>query len=239
MSDTTPESNPENLELSESPVPQSEYNPNHEKNIKLTWKLTTLLQFASFMSPLFISFFMIMVSIINNKVIKGLIYLFGLTLITSLNYLLKILINKTVSKNASAMCSILPDPFTKINDKKNPLESPNYSATAISYTATYLIFPMVINNKINPALLTIMLSLLVINCSVEYFNNCADVSSLILGISLGVSFAMIYYGIIASSSKENEKLLFFTENLGNNAQQCELKNQQYRCNVYRNGHLIG
>lgn len=220
-----------------SSTQENQANTPLEDKITLNWSLTTLLQFASFMSPLLISFFMIMISIINNKVIKGLIYLFGLTIVTYLNYLLKILINKSVLPGASSMCGMLPDPFTRIQDNKE-LISPNYSSTAISYTGTYLIFPMVINNKINPALLTIMLSLLVINCGVEYSNNCADLSSLILGISVGVSFAMIYYGIIASSSKENEKLLFFTENLGNNAQQCELKNQKYKCNVYQNGHLI-
>ena len=55
----------------------------------LTFSLTNIMKFMSYLSPLLITFFMIMYSILTNNIAKGLIFMAGLVIITFINYLLK------------------------------------------------------------------------------------------------------------------------------------------------------
>ena len=55
----------------------------------LTFSLTNIMKFLSYMAPFLISFFMIMFSILTGSIVKGLLFISGLLIVTFMNYLLK------------------------------------------------------------------------------------------------------------------------------------------------------
>ena len=78
----------------------------------ITFSLTNLVGFLTLLSPFLLTFFIIMLSIVNNNIIKGLLFLMGLVIICYIVSLLKYTETKTKSISKS-FCNILPYPFTK------------------------------------------------------------------------------------------------------------------------------
>mgnify|MGYP000667442090 CR=1 FL=1 len=93
------------------------------------------------MSPLLISFFMIMYSILTNNIIKGLVFVVGVTIVTFFNYILKNMLKNPQTPLASPFCNVLPAPFT-VSKENNIYNSPSLSSTIIGFTTGFLIFPM-------------------------------------------------------------------------------------------------
>ena len=184
------------------------------------------------MSPLLITFFMIMTSILTNNIVKGLIFTMGIVIITFINYLLKNLLQSKQSILASPFCNIVPSPFTVQNDA-GIYDSPSLSSTIIGYTTAYLIFPMKMNNQLNPSLITFLLVLLVINGTVENSDKCTTIGGVVLGSSVGILFGILYYSLIKISGNEN--LAYFSEVISNNTTCSKPSKQQFRCTVYKNG----
>ena len=118
--------------------------PSHIRPVSFT--LTNLLKYASIMSPLLITFCIIMISIFNNNIVKGLIFITGILFLTFLNYILKNILKEKQSYLASFYCNLLPSPFTAGNSATDIYSSPGYSSTIIGYASSYLIFPMISNN---------------------------------------------------------------------------------------------
>ena len=102
----------------------------------LTFSLTNILKFMSYLSPLLITFFMIMYSILTNNIVKGLIFMSGLVIITFINYLLKNTIKSPQSDLASPFCNTLPAPFT-FRSENNIFNSPSTSSTIIAFAALF------------------------------------------------------------------------------------------------------
>lgn len=192
--------------------------------VRLTF--TNLLTFMSFMSPFFVAFFMLLYSIINNNIIKALIYLSGLLIVTFINYILKTILKEKLDISASPMCKIMPAPFSLIRGT-DIYVSPSLNNTILAYTFSYLVFPMIINNDINPALLIFLSIFLLVNATVEYMMKCISLSGLFLGIIIGALFGILYYVLLhISGAKE---LAYFTH-IDSNAVQCSKpKKQKFKC----------
>jgi hypothetical protein len=195
----------------------------------MTISLTNLLKYISLMSPLLLIFFMVTVSIFNNVLIKGLLFSFGVVIITFLNYLLKNTLKEKQSSIASTMCNLLPEPFTLYSDG-NIFSSPSLNSTVIAYTASYLIFPMKLNNQLNPSLATFLLALLGVNAMVELQDKCTSVGGIMLGVVVGVLFGIIYYSVIALSG--NKDLAYFSEVLSNDVKCGKPSEQRFKCVTY-------
>lgn len=199
----------------------------------MTITFTNLMKYISLMSPLLIIFFIIMISIFNNTLLKGLIFTFGLAIVTFFNYILKNLLKEKQSPLASSMCNILPQPFTVISDG-NVFSSPGLSSSIIGYTLSYLVFPMKVNNQVNPALVTFLLALLGINGMIEIHDHCTSVGGVILGAVVGVVFGLIYYSIIAMTGYK--ELAYFSEIISNNTKCSKPSEQKFKCvTYYRSG----
>ena len=201
----------------------------------ITMTPTTLFNYLSLMSPFLISFFMLMLSIFNNTIAKGLIFLIGTVLVTFINYILKNILREKQGIDASPFCNILPEPFT-IKRSEMIYSSPGLSTTIIAFTAAYLIFPMVINNENNPALITFLAALLGINSATEYNMKCTSIQGIILGIVVGILFGVLYYGILAGSG--NKKLAYFSELQSNSTQCRKPNNQKFKCVTYKRGERV-
>lgn len=202
----------------------------------ITFTLTNLLTFLSIMSPFLLTFFMVMLSIINNAIIKGLLFLIGLVIVSFLTYLIKSLLREKQSSLASPICNILPMPFIRkgnIGLQGVIFSSPITSSTLLAYIGSYLIFPMYINNDVNNALLITLVALFVTNATTELSNNCGTIGGVVLGSLIGITFGMLYYGMIAASG--NKDLAYFSE-IKSSAEGCKKpSDQKFKCVTYKRG----
>ena len=187
---------------------------------------SNLIKLIAFMSPFLVIFFMILISIFNNNVVKGLIFSIGLVIITFINYLLKSILQDTQSNDASPFCNIFPFPFTLDKDGEYYI-SPGLSTTIIGYLMGYLIFPMAINNELNPSLITFLFVLLIFNVSAEFISKCVNFGGILLGTILGITFGILYYGIVSSGGYK--ELAYFNE-VSSNAVKCgKPRNTIFKC----------
>lgn len=192
--------------------------------VRLTF--SNLLTFLSFMSPFFVAFFMLLYSIINNNLVKALIYLSGLLIVTFINYILKTILKEKLVLTASPLCKILPAPFSLMRGT-DVYVSPSLNTTVLAYTFAYLVFPMTINNDINPSLLIFLTAFLLINATVEFMMKCISVSGILFGVAVGASFGILYYVLLHISGAKD--LAYFTHIDSNNIQCSKPKKQKFKC----------
>lgn len=196
----------------------------HSSNLSFTY--TNLIKLIAFMSPFLVIFLMILISVFNNTVVKGLIFSIGLLIITFINYLLKSILKDIQITEASPFCNIFPFPFT-IKENSDIYISPGLSTTIIGYLMGYLIFPMKINNELNPSLIIFLFALLIFNVTAEYFGKCVNFGGIILGTILGISFGILYYGLISVGGYK--ELAYFNE-VSSNAVKCgKPSNKIFKC----------
>lgn len=183
----------------------------------LTFSLTNITKFLSYMAPFLISFFMIMFSILTGSIVKGLLFISGLLIVTFMNYLLKNSLKSLQDPLASPFCNSLPAPFT-LRAGEHIFNSPSTSSTIIAFTLAYLAYPMILKPiNMNPVLIAFLVALIGINGAVEVQDRCTNVSGIFLGSLVGILFGIIFFSLVKMSG--NESLAFFTEQ-GSNGIQC-------------------
>ena len=183
----------------------------------LTFSLTNIMKFLSYMAPFLISFFMIMFSILTGSIVKGLLFISGLLIVTFMNYLLKNSLKSLQDPLPSPLCNSLPAPFT-LRAGEHIFNSPSTSSTIIAFTLAYLAYPMILKPiNMNPVLIAFLVALIGINGAVEVQDRCTNVSGIFLGSLVGILFGIIFFSLVKMSG--NESLAFFTEQ-GSNGIQC-------------------
>ena len=197
-----------------------------DKPIAITMSLSNVFKFLSFMSPFLIIFFMIMYSLLNNTLVKGLLFIAGILIVTFINNILKTSLKSLQSPMASPFCNVLPNPFTVKGDN-NVFDSPSLNSTLIGFTTSMLLFPMYQSKTLNAPLLVFLISLLCINGAVEVHANCTKPVGIILGTIVGVLFGILYYAAIKLSG--NDELAYFSEESSNNIQCSKPSKQQFKC----------
>lgn len=183
----------------------------------LTFSLTNIMKFLSYMAPFLISFFMVMFSILTGSIVKGLLFISGLLIVTFMNYLLKNSLKSLQDPLASPLCNSLPAPFT-LRAGEHIFNSPSTSSTIIAFTLAYLAYPMILKPmNMNPVLIAFLVALIGINGAVEVQDRCTNMSGIFLGSLVGILFGIIFFSLVKMSG--NESLAFFTEQ-GSNGIQC-------------------
>ena len=203
---------------------------------QIPMSLTNLFQYISFTAPILVIFFITLFSIMQNNLEKGLIFNMGIVILSTLVYILKNVLKNKQSASASPFCNILPAPFTvfgEVKDNKYIFDAPSMSSAIVSFSSTYLIYPMINNNQHNFALLLFLIGITSINVFVEYHQKCSDVMGLVLGILLGIIFGIVYYSILYMSNKTN--LVYFSDPISNNVQCSKPSKQNFKCEVYKDG----
>ena len=193
----------------------------------LTFSLTNIMKFLSYMAPFLISFFMVMFSILTGSIVKGLLFISGLLIVTFMNYLLKNSLKSLQDPLASPFCNSLPAPFT-LRAGEHIFNSPSTSSTIIAFTLAYLAYPMILKPiNMNPVLIAFLVALIGINGAVEVQDRCTNVSGIFLGSLVGILFGIIFFSLVKMSG--NESLAFFTEQ-GSNGIQCSKPGKtQFKC----------
>ena len=166
----------------------------------------------------------------------------GIVLISSIVYILKHLLKNKQDSKANPFCNVLPSPFTiRIHDNTNHTDyyydSPSFSSSVLAFSATYLIYPMIIMNQQNVSLLVIAISLVLINAVTEVIYKCSGLFGVILGMLIGIIFAILYYSLLMSSD-HTSKYLYFADKESNNAQCSKPGTQNFKCSLYKNGIAI-
>jgi len=206
--------------------------PHPQLNGPVPMTLTNLFQYISFTAPILVIFFITLFSIMQNNLEKGLIFNMGIVILSTLVYILKNVIKNKQSEDASPFCNIIPGPFTVVSDG-NVFDAPSMSTSILSFSSTYLIYPMLNNNQHNYALLVFLIGITSINAAVEYNQRCSDIMGIVFGILLGIIFAIVYYNILYMSKKSN--LVYFSDPISNNVQCSKPTKQNFKCEVYKDG----
>jgi len=193
---------------------------------------TNLFQYISFSAPVLVIFFITLLSIMQNNFEKGLIFNMGIVILSGMVILIKNTIRNQQSQEASPFCNIMPSPF---NIVANCIiyDMPSLSTSLLSFSSTYLIYPMLINNQQNYALLLSLLGITGINAVVEWHQKCSNIWGVLLGVGLGIVWGIAYYSLLYASNKSN--LVYFSDTISNNVQCSKPSKQNFKCEFYKDG----
>jgi hypothetical protein len=194
---------------------------------------SNIFHFFSTISAFLLIFFMLSISIFNFD-LKGLLYLGGILITTILNIgFMNQLGNQRDMQNETAVCNLFNFPIG------NPAyNSPSLNSVLISFTATYLILPMIMNNTPNYPVCLFMFSLFGIDGFSKIKNKCTPPSGVLLGGCFGFLAAAGWFAIWNHGGFKS--LLYYSEtNMGRNNEVCSRPSKQkFKCSVYKNGELI-
>jgi hypothetical protein len=113
-----------------------------------------------------------------------------------------------------------------------------FSAFVFAFTIMYLSIPMFINNSVNYWVFSGLIIYFFLDIFIKMYKGCViKAGELFLNILTGlVSSAVIVISMYGGGSS---KYLFFNETQSNKEVCTMPKNQTFKCNVYKNGELIG
>ncbi len=191
--------------------------------------ISNLLKFLSLFSPLFIGFFMLMLTLFNQDV-KGLIYLAGIMMALVANIVIQYIIQDEPDPNRELFCDL----FSPIS--LSPYTSPSTSSLFIAFTIAYLLLPMKYNNNMNYGVILFLLFMFAIDAYVKTYSKCSSISGSIIGGLAGFLFGCIWYAIFHATGYDS--LLYFDTYSSNRVFCAKPSKQSFKCSVYKNGKII-
>ena len=195
--------------------------------IELTF--SNFAQLFSAISPMLLSFFLVMTSIFNQD-LKGMVYLAGVLIASIINIFLMKQVGSEIDPASSVACNLVEIPYlTKYN-------SPAPTSLFIAFTISYLMLPMINNNSINYIVLLSLLCLLGLDAITKVANKCTTYPGTILGSLTGLMFGAVWYTLFHNAGYDS--LLYFDELQSNNVQCNRPSKQTFKCSVYKNGQII-
>jgi len=195
--------------------------------------LSNMIQLISILSPILITFFLVMLSLFNLNM-KGIVYLAGILLASFVNYGISGVIKNTddqssPSSHSHAVCNLIE---LDIWQNQNPSPSSMY----LSFTFIYLLAPMIQNKQMNLLLITTMILLIGIDAIVKNINGCTSKGGSFFGILVGGFLGFVWYLALTMSKLHN--LLFFTEFDSNKPYCSKPTNQKFKCRATKTGEIV-
>lgn len=198
--------------------------------------ISNITELIATLYPGFIILFLLLVSLFNNNIIKGIIYFSGIAISHIIWILLSRLFNvrrdnKNNGGSASLTCDILN--FPSLNYKV-----PSRVTMITSFTLIYLLLPMFINHKMlfNPIMIFVLSLLTLLNMYYQYKKHCSTIVGLLFGSFLGLVMGGLWFLMLWSSG--NKQLLFYNELASNNIICNKPATQTFKCSVHKNGEVI-
>jgi hypothetical protein len=193
----------------------------------MNFTFPNILQMVSYFMPMFIVFFMILSSIVNQEIQKSMMWLGGASILTLIILLLQNLaFNKQEYTNT---CKAFDLGYNNFN-------FPSPSAAFIMYTIFYLAAPMQAHNDWNIWLLVTMIILFGFDVLTKIKFSCVTFKGVTVGSLIGALFGILWYMTIKSAG--GVKLLYYNFINSNNMYCSKPKEQTFKCSVYKNGQLI-
>ena len=191
--------------------------------------LSNILQFFSFIAPTLLIFFLFLSSLFNQN-LKGLVYIAGILISSTINIIFMNIVGSEVSDDASFSCNLFDIPHV------SKYNSPYPSTLIIAFTIAYLVLPMKYNKQMNYVVLIFLLCLLGVDIMTKVQNKCTTYPGTILGALVGFLFGAVWYILFYSMGYSS--LLYFDELRSDNVQCSMPTKQTFKCSVYKNGQLI-
>ena len=193
---------------------------------------TNLFNLMSFLSPVIITFGVLVFSILTGVVGKGVFYIIVLIFFTMCR--LAIIYFKRRKTGFPA-----PNP----NDICNmgnflPIENNTYSIFVLCFTFMYFSFPMFVTNNINFQVLIFFIIYIAFDILTKFSHKCINltdingfIGDLVGGILLGAGFSALMFHFY--------KNILFINEIPSNKETCSMPSKQtFKCVVYKNGEVI-
>ena len=214
-------------------MPEQAIQTNTEPKVNVQTLLSTGMNFnlmdaislLALISPFFLAFLMVMISIINSN-IKGLIYLLGLVILFVIVFLFQNTIRMPMDKT-NQFCNIF---------SISQYSVPSFNSALYLYTIIYVLFPMINMGMVNFPLIIIFLLLYVSDTIIKYRNKCSSVVGIVMGSILGLVFGITWFLIIRATGETG--LLYYDDLVSNKIACSRPTKQNFKCQVYKNGELI-
>ena len=166
---------------------------------------------------------------IINKDFRGLIWITGALFSTIITQIFLKIIGKTKEGDMKECKGVLPI-------DKNPALSSNI----ITYTLSYLLFPMMKIDKLNMQIVVGLLLLFSLNgykklTAKEEHCKSGAMELIFVGI-FGFIMGYLWYKLLLSNNLD--RLLYFSEFVSDNSVCSKPRKTQFKCSVYKNGELI-
>ena len=186
-----------------------------------------------YMSPFFITFFFLMLSLCNYD-FKGLVWLACALSGVVMVYALQMMLSKTGNNGVSEFCRAhrLSIPLIYLLKYSNPCMSSFF----LMFTLVYLIFPMQANGSWNMFAISGFVLLLVADSVIQFKLTCAKIYEILLGIVIGAMYGWVCY--MSLKAINLERLMYYNIGSSNNVYCSKPKEQSFKCSVYKNGQLI-
>jgi hypothetical protein len=187
-----------------------------------------LLIFFSFYSPVLLASAILILSLFYQNV-KGLIYfsfLLGSCILRNYLYMFQ---GGTPFVNDNTICTSVQ--YSKYGN-------PSFSIFVFSFTIMYLAFPMFMNQSVNFFIFTFLITFGLFDMFIKWYKGCVrNLTDIFLNIVFGSLSSLLI--VILMNLGGSGHYLFFNE-IQNNKEVCSMPDKQtFKCQVYKNGELIG
>jgi hypothetical protein len=184
--------------------------------------------FLSFYSPIILCIVMLSLSFIYQN-FKGFIYLaflLGVVLLRNFVYLFS---GSQPLNNDGTICTSIQ--YTRYGN-------PSFSAFVFAFTLMYLSLPMFSNGAPNFWVFSGLIIYFFVDIFIKIYKKCViQMSDLIINVLLGLASSALIVSLMYVGG--SSQYLFFNEVASNKVMCSVPKQQTFKCQVYKNGELIG
>jgi hypothetical protein len=199
-----------------------------KKTPLLIYQPFNIIVFISFFSPVILALIMIALSFAFQN-FKGFIFLGFLLGVSFLRNFIYMANGSVPTEDDGTLCTFVQ--YSKYSNS-------TFSAFVFAFTMMYLFIPMFSNGSVNYWIFSGLIVYFLIDIFIKTYKNCIiKTGELFLNILSG--FASSALIVILMYSGGSSKYLFFNETQSNKDVCTMPKNQTFKCNVYKNGELIG
>jgi hypothetical protein len=201
---------------------------NNIKTPLMLFQPFNIVVFLSFYSPVLLALSVTSMSLLFQN-FKGFIYL---------GYLMAVCLVRNYAYKMGGAKPSLNDGTICTSVQYSKYGNPTFSAFVFAFTLMYLLYPMFSNGSINFWLVGGMLAYFFIDIFIKTYKKCKiEFGDMFLNILLGMFSAVLI--IVLMYAGGSSQYLFFNETQ-NNKEVCSMPSEQtFKCNVYKNGELIG
>jgi hypothetical protein len=182
--------------------------------------------------PGFIILFLLVVSVFNYTIIKGIIYFSGILVCHVIWMLLvRVFPDNERNPNAPITCDVINFPSLNYN-------IPNRPTIITCFTLIYLLLPMFnnITTLFNPIIIFVLSFFTLSNMIYQYQNDCSNGIGVIFGAIIGLILGLFWFLVFWAAGKKD--LLFYNELASNNVVCSKPSKQTFKCRVYKNGEIV-
>jgi hypothetical protein len=201
---------------------------NGSNNQLIMYQPFNFVVFLSFYSPIILASIMVSLSFIFQN-FKGLVFLGFLLGVCIVRVFIYMLNGAKPLINDETICTTIQ--YSKYGNAA-------FSVFVFAFTIMYLAIPMFSNGSVNYWVLIGLISYFFFDMFIKIYKGCIkNYGNLFINVLMGMTSSAII--VILMYLGGSSKYLFFNE-IQSNKQVCSMpKTQTFKCNVYKNGELIG